>query len=880
MNVSELLAVLDTDASEMKHVAEALRMSTSGIHSELAEAREQIAVAAQWRFGDRALYEIVERALPSHTIRRLLRQRWNGLITEYRLRRDREPNVDDVKVRQLAAQLAAAWNSPDVLDERMNTCLAREYFKAAGQIEEVHRSKRPQAEETPTTEPHSPSWWTDTYFRVSPDAEPPEGLSRMERTLFEHQQESVRRLMGWWNEPSKRAGVLCLPTGGGKTRTAVKFVLSEVIKTKKVLWLTHRDELMNQAIGTFLESAGDSDRSFTMGRFAAGPLKVQAPVDVLVASIPTLAHKRWGRLHHLDQVLNQQAKFGLIVVDECHHGVARTWKRLIQELQNKCPDIKLLGLSATPTRSASEEHPAFWKLFGGIVHEVQLVDLIHQRVLAKPRVETIDTGVEFSATLQEKAEYERFNDLSMSLVKRICEDEGRNNKVISTFVDRKAEWGSTLIFAATVQQGRYITQKLRETGVSADEVYGDSRAAKRKQVVNAFRSGQIQAVVNCGLFTEGTDLPGIETVFLGRPTRSKILFRQMVGRGLRGPKIGGSEECTVVAFFDEVSGLVKESLASSFQDEHEAVLALGIGAVAASHPPGADEPDSKAEDVLPEEEDDAIAGLEDELRALIRQHGITEGSSVTSSLLGWWEAVRGGRRAFIPVFDDVAVAINGFVDALPPNVDTFSASEDLMLPESVLTRFLSIARRPGVEPRYVDLDEATPEEVRAVVEEVSAAKKSESDPSELDWMQTKSGESGEERFAVLVDGQFEEVQANNLWRLRKEWDHYVVDFGIENLPDLAPALAQLLVAKAAKAGIDETDALAILDSAADHKEFPSGRRITPKADVPGLVKALGRTEEEKWGAVIDKAWSYGLSEAFESKSDLLLAAIAQLANAA
>jgi hypothetical protein len=97
---------------------------------------------------------------------------------------------------------------------------------------------------------------------------------------------------------------------------------------------------------------------------------------------------------------------------------------------------------------------------------------------------------------------------------------------------------------------------------------------------------------------------------------------------------------------------------------------------------------------------------------------------------------------------------------------------------------------------------------------------------------------------------------------------------------LAPVLAQLLVAKAAKAGLDEMDTLAILDAAADNKEFPSARRTTPKADVPGLLKALGRTEECKWVALVDKAWASGLSEAFESKSDLLLAAMAEVAKAA
>jgi superfamily II DNA or RNA helicase len=877
MNVPELLAALDANFSELREIAEGMGMATWEMPSDLAAARAQVASTAEWRFGDRALHEIVERAFPSTTLRRLLRRQWSGQRADYNLRPGCQPDLRDRGVRRLAAQLSAAWNSPDIIDERMNAGLARQLFRPMGELDEMQPSRRPPFDEPLPIEEHAPDWWNDTYFQVSPGSDPPAGLTRTERALFEHQRESVQKLTRWWNQHEKNAGVLCLPTGGGKTRTAVNFVLSEVIKKDKVIWLTHRDELMQQAIGTFLESAGDAAQPFTLGRFAKGSKKVQAPVDVLVASIPSLARKRDERLHCLDQVLRQQRGFGLIVVDECHHGVARTWKRLIRELQERCPNIKLLGLSATPTRSAEKEQPAFWGLFDSIVHEVELLDLIQRRVLARPKVEVINTGFEFSATPREKAGFEQFNDLPVSLVKRICEDEGRNNRVISTFVDQKSEWGSTLVFAATVEQGRYITRRMKELGVTAGEVYGDTPELKRKLVLQAFRKKKLQAIVNVGLFTEGTDIPGVETVFLARPTRSKILFRQMVGRGLRGPKIGGSEECTVVAFFDEVNGLIKENLASSFQDEREAVVALGLGDVVKAEPPQAEEP---TEDEMPEQvEGDDLVGIEAELRQLLRQQVPADAGSVTSSLLGWWEAVRGGRRAFIPVFDDVADAINGFVNVLPSKVDTMTVAEELLLPESVLTRFLSIAHRPGVERRYVDLEEATPEEARAMFDEVAAARRTESDPTELGWLEAKSDDASEERFAVLVDGHFEPVEPNSFWRLQKEWEHYSIDFGIKDRPDLAPSLAQLLLAKAAKTGVTEVDAMAILDAAADNQEFPSVRRATRKADVPGLLKALEQTEASQWDAVVEKAWGNGLSEAFDSRSDLLVAAMVHLAKA-
>ncbi len=880
MNVSELLAAMKPDAEELKRTAHGLGMASWNMPSDLDEARAQLASTAEWRFGERALRRLVESALPPRTVGRLLRRGWTGNRGEYAIRPDRTPDTRDRKVRLLAAQLAAAWNKPEVIDERMKAGLARELFAPAGDLEEAAPVHSEEVERV--IDAHAPEWWNDTYFRVANGTDLPSGLERMERALFQHQEQSVQRLTQWWHDPSRSAGVLCLPTGGGKTRTAVRFLLGEAIKSEKVIWLTHREELLNQAIGTILESSSDAARPFSMGRFAAGHLKVQAPVDVLVASIPTLAHKRNDRLHHLDRLLQQQGSFGLIVVDECHHSVARTWKRLIRELQERCPNVKLLGLSATPTRSAEKEQPAFWNLFDGIVHEVQLVDLIERKVLAKPKVETVQTGFEFSATLREKADFERFRELPQSLVRRICEDEGRNNRVVSTFVDRREEWGSTLIFAATVEQGQYMTRKLREQGVEADEVYGDTRGFKRREVVDKFRRRQLQAVVNCGLFTEGTDLPNVQTVFLARPTRSKILFRQMVGRGMRGPKIGGSEECTVVAFFDEVNGLVKESLASTFSDEREAVLALGIEEFVKTIPPADAEPEAD-DDVQADEEErdgDDISGLERELRRLVRAHAQGRGTSTECSLLGWWEATRGGRRAFIPVFDDVSESVHAFVHALPSDLEAAAAAEDLLIPETVLTRFLRIARRPGVEAHYVDLEEATPDELQAVLDEVSDITALESDPSELAWLDGAEDQESADTFSVLVDGNFEAVAAENFWRLRKEWEHYSIDFGINDRPELAPALAQLLEAKALKSGVDSADAAAILDAAADNQEFPSVHRSARRADLLSLLKALRQRERNEWNDVVDKALASGLAEKYESKSDLLVAALVRAGKAA
>jgi hypothetical protein len=243
-------------------------------------------------------------------------------------------------------------------------------------------------------------WHSEPCFEAGPESNLPRGIDRTSGSLFAHQQRSIEKLEGWWRS-TERSGVLCLPTGGGKTRTAVTFALRSVIRSGgRVLWLAHRHELVNQAIAAFLACGAEAGRQFTVGRFESGDRKHAETVDITVASIPTLT---WGpRFQNFRRLHRINGDYNLVVVDECHHSVAQSWRRLITHLRQQMRGERVLGLSATPTRTAKSEQPEFWRIFGSLIHEERPLPLIRDGILASPKLVPVNTQRVFEATVDEE----------------------------------------------------------------------------------------------------------------------------------------------------------------------------------------------------------------------------------------------------------------------------------------------------------------------------------------------------------------------------------------------------------------------------------------------------------------------------------------------
>jgi len=424
-------------------------------------------------------------------------------------------------------------------------------------------------------------WMREVEITVKPEITVITETPDWNAKLFSHQQKAIVALKEWSVTDSK-TGVLCLPTGAGKTRTAVELIIHELLpKGKKILWLAHRVELINQAISTFIEIGNKYQKKFTIGRFEAGSKKITSPHDVVVASIPTLINdknKNFPNFKRLKKV-NQHVDF--IVFDECHHMMAKVWGNLFKLMlteYNKNGDCKLLGLSATPTRSDLIETSEFWKFFDeNMIHEEKILDLIKNGILAKPNFVLIDSKHKpFHATDNDKTFFNKMKSMPIRLANFIANNAERNVAIVKTIKNNLANWSPILVFTVTIDQASQLMSKLTQSGVRTDIVHSKISTTERSAAIERFKKGQISVLVNVSVFTEGTDLPMVKTAIIARPNPSKILFMQMAGRAMRGLKAKGTAECNIVLFTDKIENLPIGKFGETFTQEIEMLREWGL----------------------------------------------------------------------------------------------------------------------------------------------------------------------------------------------------------------------------------------------------------------------------------------------------------------
>ncbi len=352
-------------------------------------------------------------------------------------------------------------------------------------------------------------------------------------------------------------GFLVMPTGSGKTFTSVRWLMeNHVNRGGRILWLAHRHELLEQAAQAFASCAALVPNLAELRiRIVSGmhcPASMISSDDhVLCCSVQSLARNR----EIVDEVLNDDRTF--LVVDEAHHASAKSYRDIIERFRNR-QDFKLLGLTATPTRTLAHEQPILSQLFGHKrLFEVNVRDLIERGFLSRPIPVIVQTNsrVESGATEEDYQHLQSFNDLSEAWKARIANLTERNEAIARHYIANKDKYGKTLVFALNVAHAELLCERLKEAGVASDYVASyrlDGASFDKREIIQRFRdpSSNLDILVNVMILTEGVDIPNVKTVLLTRPVRSEILLRQMVGRALRGPAAGGTEEAYLVSFED------------------------------------------------------------------------------------------------------------------------------------------------------------------------------------------------------------------------------------------------------------------------------------------------------------------------------------------
>ena len=393
-------------------------------------------------------------------------------------------------------------------------------------------------------------------------------LGKNPRQLYEHQEEAIRKLDAMDKRGSFRT-LLVLPTGGGKTLTTAYWLLRNAVdQNKKILWLAHRHLLLEQAAEAFARNAYTDtmvNRTVFNYRIISGmhdkPVHIQKTDRILIASKDSMIRS----LDKLKNWLNGEEIY--LVIDEAHHAVAKSYKKIIQYVADHTKSMKLLGLTATPFRTSEDEQGALKQVFtDDIVYKTDLDTLIKKGILATPTFIDCNTNIQFTEHLGVQAlkSIENLDTLPENIVNDIAGSKERNRIIVDEYINNYEKYGPTIVFALNknhaITLNALFNEKGKKYGIKSEFIISEVQDmitgitisnADNERKIEAYRNGEIQVLINVNILTEGTDLPKTHTVFLTRPTVSTTLMTQMVGRALRGLKAGGTKEAYIVSFVDD-----------------------------------------------------------------------------------------------------------------------------------------------------------------------------------------------------------------------------------------------------------------------------------------------------------------------------------------
>lgn len=303
--------------------------------------------------------------------------------------------------------------------------------------------------------------------------------------------------------------------GAGKTVMFSELIRRHIERDPRpVLVLAHRTELLSQAAAK-IRAANPALR---VGTVQGAKNQVTAPV--LVASVQTLySAKRRARLPEI----------GLMIIDECHRSASTGFMNVLQGLGTLEPDGPLVaGYTATFTREDTARLTDYWQ---AVPYSIDIMDLIDQGYLVAPRFRRVLVeGLDLASVKTSK--FDGGKDLASGDLAAAMERAGAPGVVAAAYRAHAAD-RQGIVFTPTVSSAETVAEALRAEGITSAALSGDTPPGVRKRILDDYRSGALQTVVNCAILGEGFDAPETSCVLIARPTCSRILFRQQVGRAVR-----------------------------------------------------------------------------------------------------------------------------------------------------------------------------------------------------------------------------------------------------------------------------------------------------------------------------------------------------------
>ncbi len=382
-------------------------------------------------------------------------------------------------------------------------------------------------------------------------------------SLFAHQRAAVRAVTCALEENPNRV-MLHMPTGAGKTRVAMSIIADHLRKhePKLVIWLANSEELCEQSASEF-ESAWSylGNRDIGVYRFWGNRgLALDEVHDGLL--VGGLAKMYSATKQQLEFIMELAGRTSLVIIDEAHSAIAKTYQLILDALvRMPHPNPALLGLTATPGRTwadieIDEELSEFFarrKVTLQIENYCNPIDyLVSEQYLAQVNYSPLyhDGGTELSDSDIRKVQ--NSFDIPDNILKRLAEDELRNLAIITKLEELAKRHKRILVFAATVTHADVLAAVLQMKGYDAESVTANTPGILRSRMIEKFKQNtpEVRILCNFGVLTTGFDAPLTSAALIARPTKSLVLYSQMVGRAIRGLRVGGNLSAEIVTVVD------------------------------------------------------------------------------------------------------------------------------------------------------------------------------------------------------------------------------------------------------------------------------------------------------------------------------------------
>lgn len=333
-------------------------------------------------------------------------------------------------------------------------------------------------------------------------------------TLRPYQAEAADAIFREWED--KSSTLVVAPTGTGKTNLFCEVIRR--VQPKRAIVLTHREELTSQAVKRLWADFGIDSQVEMADQWADENYWNRAPV--VVSTVQTqVAGRNGGRMSRFNP-----NDYGLVICDEAHHYTAPSFRKVLNYYKQN-PEIKILGVTATPDRADEE---ALGQVFESVAYDYEILDAIHDGWLVPVEQQMVNiVGLDFSNVRTTAGD---LNGADLALV---MEAEKNLHGIASASIDVIKD-KRTLVFTVTVKQAERLAEIFnRHRSGMASWLCGTTPKYQRHKILKDFSNGLTQVLVNVGVLTEGYDDPTVECIVQGRPTKSRCLYAQIIGRSLR-----------------------------------------------------------------------------------------------------------------------------------------------------------------------------------------------------------------------------------------------------------------------------------------------------------------------------------------------------------